>query len=29
MKFFLGYFIGGVISSYALLYLIKRGVYNV
>ena len=26
MKFFIGYFVGGVLCSYSLLYLLKRGV---
>ena len=26
MKFFIGYIVGGVLCSYALLYLLKRGV---
>lgn len=29
MRFIIGYFIGGVLCSYTLLYIIKRGVYNV
>lgn len=29
MKYFLCYILGGVVSSYALLYLFKRGVTDV
>lgn len=29
MKFILGYFIGGCLTGYVILEIIKRGVYNV
>lgn len=29
MRFILGYFVGGVLCSYTLLYVMKRGVFNV
>lgn len=29
MKFFIGYLVGGVLCTYSLLYLFKRGVYYV
>lgn len=28
-NFILGYFIGGVLCSYVILYIVKRGVKNV